>query len=65
VEDGQIITGDFFEDLFSKLVEYKKVVRADFVGFKGVTDEMNTFADSINSISDTMKHTSEEISEDY
>lgn len=60
-EDIKIVTGDFFEDLFIVLSEYKKSVRADFVGFKGVTDEMNTFADRINIISDSMNNTSEEI----
>jgi methyl-accepting chemotaxis protein len=62
-EDIQISTGDFFEELFSKLSEYKKFIRADFVGFKGVTDEMNTFADKINVISDSMNQTSAEISD--
>lgn len=59
--DGQIVSGDFFEDIYAKLKQYKKVVKADFVGFKGVTDEMNTFIDNINVISNTMSHTSNEI----
>lgn len=62
VEDIQVITGDFFERLFEALSEYKKSVRADFVGFKGVTDEMNTFADRINYITNSMNQTSQEIS---
>lgn len=62
VEDGVIVTGDFFEDIYNTIVEYKKVVRKDFVGFKGVTDEMNTFVGKIDSITNEMKHTSEEIS---
>lgn len=61
-EDGQIITGDFFEDLYNLLKEHRKVVRTDFVGFKGVTDEMNTFVRNTNVISDSMRRTSEEIS---
>lgn len=63
VEDIRISTGDFFEDIFKYVAEHKKGVRSDFVGFKGVTDEMNTFADKINKISDTMNQTSEEITE--
>ncbi|GKX65741.1 heme NO-binding domain-containing protein [Inconstantimicrobium mannanitabidum] len=59
--DGKIITNDFFEEIFEALKNHKKVIQADFVGFKGVTDEMNTFVDTINNISDTMKHTSDEI----
>lgn len=61
VEDIEIVTGDFFEELIVKLSAHKKVVRADFVGFKGVTDEMNTFADKINIITTSMNQTSEEI----
>lgn len=63
VEDMEIVTRDFFEDLFTHLTQHKKNVRADFVGFKGVTDEMNTFADKINTISNSMNNTSEEISQ--
>lgn len=62
LEDGDIVTGDVFEELYSLLKQHKKVVQADFVGFKGVTDEMNTFADNINTISIAMNKTSEEIS---
>jgi len=62
VEDGDIVTGDEYEELYRKLKEYKKEFRADFVGFKGVTDEMDTFAENINRISNTMNNTSEDIS---
>ncbi|MCJ7687829.1 MAG: methyl-accepting chemotaxis protein, partial [Clostridiaceae bacterium] len=62
VEDGDIVTGDEYEELYIKLKEYKKVFRADFVEFKGVTDEMDTFAENINKISHTMNNTSEDIS---
>lgn len=59
--DGQVTTNDFFEDIYSLLKNHKKVIQADFVGFKGVTDEMNTFVNNINIISDSMNHTSNEI----
>lgn len=62
VEDGDIVTGDEYEEIYIKLKQYKKAFRSDFVGFKGVTDEMDTFADNINGISHTMKNTSEDIS---
>ncbi|MBK5239701.1 heme NO-binding domain-containing protein [Clostridium sp.] len=62
VEDGDIVTGDEYEELYIKLKEYKKVFRADFVEFKGVTDEMDTFAENINKISSIMNNTSEDIS---
>jgi methyl-accepting chemotaxis protein len=62
-EDIQVVTGDFFEDLFNGLINHKKNVRADFVGYKGITDEMNTFADNINIITDSMNNTSVEITD--
>ncbi len=63
VINSSIDTGDFFEDIFNDLIEQKKVVSADFVGFKGVTDEMNTFLGKVAEISETMSNTSVEISQ--
>ncbi|BCZ45630.1 methyl-accepting chemotaxis protein [Clostridium gelidum] len=60
--DGKIVTNDFFEEIYDLLKSHKKVIQADFVGFKGVTDEMNTFVNTINKISESMDHTSNEIS---
>lgn len=60
-EEKRIETGDFFEDMHELIKEHINGVRADFVNFKGVTDEMNTFVSNINNISDTMKATSEDI----
>ena len=62
MEDSDIVTNDFFEDLYKLIRKHKQVVSTDFVGFKGVTDEMNTFVSSINGISNTMDNTSQEIS---
>ncbi|BDB03408.1 heme NO-binding domain-containing protein [Clostridium botulinum] len=62
VEDGDIKTDDFLEELYKELKKHKDIIKADFVGFKGVTDEMNTFVGNINVISETMNHTSTEIS---
>ncbi|KMT23356.1 heme NO-binding domain-containing protein [Clostridium cylindrosporum] len=61
-EDVEMITGDEFEDLYDVLRNYKKKVRADFVGFKGLTDEMNTFSKGLSSIATRMDNTSNEIS---
>jgi methyl-accepting chemotaxis protein len=61
IYDGDIVTKDYFEDMYKQLKEYKRTLKSDFVGFKGVTDEMNTFIDSINKISASMSHTSKEI----
>lgn len=62
LEDGEISTGDFFEDIYKLIIDHKKVVKADFVGFKGITDEMNNFVGNVNKISDSMKQTSGDIS---
>lgn len=59
--ESSIVTKDFFEDIHKLLKGYKKSIKADFTQFKGVTDEMNTFVDRINDISDSMNHTSNEI----
>ena len=61
VEDSDIETGDYFENIFKLARDYKKNMRTEFVGFKSVTDEMNNFVDNINVISESMKFTSEEI----
>ena len=61
IYDGDIVTNDFFEEIYKLLKSYKKNIKGDFVGFKGVTDEMSTFVDSINKISDSMSYTSQEI----
>lgn len=60
--ESNIVTKDFFEDIHKLISDYKKSIKADFTGFKGITDEMNTFVDTINNISDSMNHTSGEIS---
>ncbi|MBC8061717.1 MAG: heme NO-binding domain-containing protein [Clostridiaceae bacterium] len=62
IENGSIDTGDFFEDMYKEIKAYMNTVKADFVGFKGVTDEMSTFVTSINEIAETMNVTSIEIS---
>lgn len=61
-EDKEISTNDFFEDLNKLIRDYIKVLRADFVGFKGMTDELNVFGDKFNEISNNMNDTSKEIS---
>lgn len=62
VEDGEISTKDHYEDLYKIIGEYKDSVRKDFVGFKGMTDEMNTFSETLNLIAGKMSTTSGEIS---
>ena len=62
IEDFEIITNDEFEDIYNVVSNYKKKVRADFVGFKGLTDEMNTFSRDLSGIANNMGSTSSEIS---
>jgi len=61
-EEHDISTNDFFEDLNVLINEYKDTLKEDFVGFKGLTDELNVFSDKFNKISENMNFTSKEIS---
>lgn len=60
--DSEIVTNDEFEDIYKLLGKYKESIQTDFVGFKGIVDEMNTFTKNINKISSSMENTSNEIS---
>lgn len=59
--DSDIVTKDEFERIFQLMNKHKKVIKSDFVGFKGVTDEMSTFVETINEIGKDMSNTSSEI----
>ncbi|MBE6071585.1 MAG: chemotaxis protein [Clostridium butyricum] len=60
--DGTIKTNDFFEEIYMLIKKHRNGIQSDFVGFKGITDEMNTFVNRINVISESMNNTSNEIS---
>ncbi len=60
--ESKITTHDFLEEIHGLLINYKKQIKSDFTGFKGVTDEMKVFIDNINTISESMNVTSNEIS---
>ncbi|AFS77223.1 methyl-accepting chemotaxis sensory transducer [Gottschalkia acidurici 9a] len=60
--DTEISTNDEFEDLNKLISKYKDVVKSDFVGFKGLTDELNVFSDRFNETSLNMSHISKDIS---
>lgn len=62
IQKREKLKQETFEDLYNLLKEHRKIIRANFVGFKGVTDEMNTFVRNINVISNSMERTSEDIS---
>lgn len=57
-----ISTNDFFEDINNKINAIKDSIKTDFVGYKGTTDELNTFADKFGIISNNMAATSNDIS---
>ena len=61
--DESIKTNDFFEDIYEKIKEHKKIIQSDFVSFKGLTDEMSTFIKKIYLISASMQQASESIDE--
>lgn len=60
---SEIKTNDFFEDIFTALSAYKKLMRKDFTGIKSVVDEMTSFTNTLNTISVSMQDTSNDISE--
>lgn len=61
VDSLHVVTGDSYEKFYNLIREYKEIVTKDFVGFKGITDEMNTFSTDVNAIAEKMNLTSEEI----
>ena len=56
-----IDTNDFFQDISKKINQVKMGVKTDFVGYKGTTDELNSFADQFTLISNNMSYTSNDI----
>lgn len=62
-EDTSISTNDVYEDLNSLIGEFKDVVKSDFVGFKGLTDELNVFSDKFNDASINMNNITQDISD--
>ena len=56
-----ISTNDFFEDINNRINHVKDIIKTDFVGYKGTTDELNVFADRFAEISNNMSFTSNDI----
>ncbi|MHC1685477.1 MAG: heme NO-binding domain-containing protein [Clostridiaceae bacterium] len=63
IENTEIVTGDNLENIYGKINSHKNNVSTDFVGFKGVTDEMDNFVSKINDISNKMRESSDGISD--
>jgi methyl-accepting chemotaxis protein len=53
---------DEFEEIMKMLAQYKLRVKSEFIGFKGITDEMNKYGEDFNALAGRMKDTSDEIS---
>ena len=62
-EDTTIRTNDIYEDLNELIGEFKDVIKTDFVGFKGLTDELNVFSDRFNEASQNMNNITHDISD--
>lgn len=61
-EEVALRSGDEFEAMAEMLSLYKQGIKRDFIGFKGVTDEMDRYAENFNTLADRMRQTSNEIS---
>ncbi len=60
--ETELKSNDEFEEIIEILAQYKKRVKSEFIGFKGITDEMNKYGDDFNSLATRMQDTSDEIS---
>lgn len=60
--ETRLESSDEFEVIMNMLAQYKLRVKSEFIGFKGITDEMNKYGDDFNSLASRMKDTSDEIS---
>ena len=60
--ENNIRTADELETIMQELSLYKKRVKKEFTGFKGITDEMNGYASDFNSLAVRMRDSSNEIS---
>ena len=59
--ETQFHSGDEFETIMAGLADYKTRLKKEFVGFKGIADEMNKYADDFNGLAEKMKSTSNDI----
>ena len=59
--ETEFFSSDEFEQVMEGLALYKTRLKKEFVGFKGIADEMNKYADDFNSLAEKMKSTSNEI----
>jgi len=60
--DSKIVTSDILEDIYGKIKKHMQEVKRDFVGFKGVVDEMNNLSNDFGLLANNMSYTSNDIS---
>lgn len=59
----KVKSADQYDDLFNSVNQFKDIVSKDFVGFNNMADEMTTFTNALLDISNSMSHTSDDISD--
>lgn len=59
----KIMSNDRYDDIFDKMNEFKDMLAIDFVAFNNMSDEMNTFSDTLAGIAKEMSFTSDEIAD--
>lgn len=57
-----VSTNDEYEKLIETLEKYKNTLKEDFQGYNSVVDEMNTFSQALDRLTDDMRFTSDDIS---
>ncbi|CUH97337.1 putative membrane protein [Propionispora sp. 2/2-37] len=60
--ETKLSSADEFEEIMKEIAVYKKRVKSEFIGFKGITDEMNQYANNFNDLAARMSTASREIS---
>lgn len=61
VVDTYLTTNDQYEKLMEFINQYKVVVSQEYIGYKGMTDEMNNFGQAFINIAEAMNHTSSQV----
>ncbi|MEA1974231.1 MAG: heme NO-binding domain-containing protein [Bacillota bacterium] len=63
VSKYQVSTNDIYDEYFEIVNEYRRKMVEDFMNYKSMVDDMNTFGDGLSNISTTMGYTSDEIAD--
>ena len=63
IADADLDTNDIFSELLHMINDYKGSMVKNFVGYKGMTDEMNVFGEDFTKISGEMSLTSNQVAD--